>query len=643
MNKILTISTMSALIFASFLVVLANPAAAVFGQPDPDQYILVTEPVFTWDTDADPGSGTNMFAFDDSEECFVPQTDFTLYDQTYTGGTYTMTASANGWAKFGEDPFFGTGTSTFNYNHFDCESFMSFSNLQINAQPTSNSDYALMPLWDDWNPSSGFGSEVYTYTDATKTIVTWWQLPHWFSTGSVTFQLVYYATGDFCYSYLDMDGINQIPSFANSPTIGIAGLNNRGTNFLFSTGFGTPQGDYDAIPTTGTTLCGALAPERTCQLTEDFESGLNGWTIANLGALTNLWHRTNDFRGIDTDSEGNPINQHLYFGSDVTHNFNFGVVGGIVTSPVYVVANTGARIQFENWARTEGGTFFDGKDVLASVNGGPFVLLTEVTSPQGIGFFPPDVWDQVSVNVPANTGDTLQMRFLFNSLDSVANTGEGWRIDNVCLSIHQLPPTELIAFDGFVYDCQIGSLPAGAISMGGISVVNIGPNEAFGVTVELNSVDLATDIQLTGPESNLLVGEIASAEWIMVVAAGTPDGGTLEAAFDVNAGNAPAVQEVADIGIQWKNSGNDQSSYRHCQNTVREIWNAHLNVESGEADASEEATVLDAADAFLDDDWARAKKLALSVDGPGLGANGLAPGQVEGNEGNGNGGLKGNE
>jgi Ca2+-binding RTX toxin-like protein len=172
-----------------------------------------------------------------------------------------------------------------------------------------------------------------------------------------------------------------------------------------------------------------------CQFVEDFEAGPANWTTDTSLPL-NLWHMTNDYRGNDTNQNGDLIGNHWYFGSDTTHNYDFGLVFGILRSPVYTINGYKPRLEFDTFARTDGRPNADIKSVQVSVNGGPFIMIDTVGTPAGHPDSPPSVWDHVAFPFSAKLGDTVQFQFVFVSVDEWDNDHEGWRIDNICLSVY---------------------------------------------------------------------------------------------------------------------------------------------------------------------------------------------------------------
>jgi hypothetical protein len=184
----------------------------------------------------------------------------------------------------------------------------------------------------------------------------------------------------------------------------------------------------------------------------------------------------------------------------------------------------------------------------------------------------------------------------------------------------------------------------GGGGMAYVLVQNIGENEAKIKSYSWEGVDIAETQELgDAPPKNIPVGESVVIFRVAVhVYAGLVDGSVAGLDFKIvyNSDSGDPLEHTVDIAIQWKFHGNDRSEYVHSQDALRHMRCLDYAIEDGIVEDNGELT--DATLAFMAGNYQKAKNLAVKPKGvPGLGYYGLAPGQVQGNEGNGNGGLNG--
>ena len=96
-------------------------------------------------------------------------------------------------------------------------SFDTSTSAPYTNQPMPSTDapnLMVAPLWDDLNPAAG--GNIYRYYDAAgdRYIVQWDGVPHYFSTGSFTFQVILEASGVIRFQY-------EAISYGNEATVGI--------------------------------------------------------------------------------------------------------------------------------------------------------------------------------------------------------------------------------------------------------------------------------------------------------------------------------------------------------------------------------------------------------------------------------------
>jgi subtilisin family serine protease len=154
---------------------------------------------------------------------------------------------------------------------FEATSSAPYSN---GAMPNSGSpDLMVAPFWDDLNPSQG--GNIYYYHDAANArfVVQWDNVPHYFNTGSYTFQVLLYESGVIVFQYDSFtDGSSVTVGIENAgATDGLGILYNtggylqEGMAILVSAGSLVPWIDYDPI-------AGTVGPNETAQIGVTFDA-----------------------------------------------------------------------------------------------------------------------------------------------------------------------------------------------------------------------------------------------------------------------------------------------------------------------------------------------------------------------------------
>jgi hypothetical protein len=227
-KKLISVAILAAMVLMSFVVFFGGQTTAV-------PYDLQVIP-YSWDPSADPGSGIALRQYDDDYDRITMGHSFQLFDRT----SNRIWIGSNGYVKL---------------DYPGQSGYMSYYNYRIAVSSYSYADYVLCPFWDDLNPaypSTTDSRDVYYYTDSGKTVVTWWQVAHYYSSGSHTFQLVLYATGGFQFNYRSL--YPDPPNYYASPSVGVARLNNvvEATGFYYTTGsveYGTRITDIMSVGT----------------------------------------------------------------------------------------------------------------------------------------------------------------------------------------------------------------------------------------------------------------------------------------------------------------------------------------------------------------------------------------------------------
>lgn len=154
------------------------------GGPDPFGYVWIDSdesggPTFNFVDITSVGTPLNL-GDDDSAVISLPFS-FPFYGISHT----SVKISSNGYLTFGEDA-------------------ADYTNDPIPNTSTPND--LIAPFWDDLNPA--YSGDVYYYFDNVNNrfIVEWYDVPHYYSIGSYTFEVILYPDGRILYQYLNMEG-----------------------------------------------------------------------------------------------------------------------------------------------------------------------------------------------------------------------------------------------------------------------------------------------------------------------------------------------------------------------------------------------------------------------------------------------------
>jgi len=180
-----------------------------------------------------------------------------------------------------------------------------------------------------------------------------------------------------------------------------------------------------------TVQSGSLASGDTLNapLTIDFEDGATGW------ASTGLWRFTTV-----TGSGGS--NTQAWVFNNGTNYSDVNIRGGDLTSPPIAIPPGDYYLRFGYYNGTEyfnqvflNGTEWDQRHIQVSVNGGQFEELVQ-QSGDGVS-----QWlENSAIDLSAYAGQTIRLRFHFNTIDEYYNTNGGWTVDNI--SISSTPPEQ---------------------------------------------------------------------------------------------------------------------------------------------------------------------------------------------------------
>lgn len=182
---------------------------------------------------------------------------------------------------------------------------------------------------------------------------------------------------------------------------------------------------------TATTTCGSAQDSVTVfvdsgsggGLDDDFEGSVAGWTASG------LWHlATNSGCAAPQNGYNSPVNA-FYYGQDSSCDYDTGSANsGTLTSPPISGITSSSTLSFAYLREVESFSgSFDQTEVEVLHSGGTdTVFALDSSDPSSA------VWTSSgSISLAAYAGDTIQVRFTFDTGDNVDNDQIGWFIDDV--------------------------------------------------------------------------------------------------------------------------------------------------------------------------------------------------------------------
>jgi hypothetical protein len=165
----------------------------------------------------------------------------------------------------------------------------------------------------------------------------------------------------------------------------------------------------------------------TAPITEDFEGGANGWTA------TGYWNLLNGsgtaYSGSNAWWYGFPAGNY----AAATYSDGAANTGSLTSPPIYIPAAGFYLRYWSNYQTESSAVQWDRRRVLISADGGAF----EEVYPLGGELM--DFWlKSPYLDLGAYAGQVIQIRFVFETLDSRKNGYDGWRMDLV--TIDTTPP-----------------------------------------------------------------------------------------------------------------------------------------------------------------------------------------------------------
>ena len=170
----------------------------------------------------------------------------------------------------------------------------------------------------------------------------------------------------------------------------------------------------------GTGLPGCCTP---VLLSETFAGGATDWTLTATNPPCQ-WQVADD-----ATSPGAP--DVLHYGDVAKGNFDCNYNAGAATSgPVSLPDKEGLQIEFDVWLDCESGTTYDAFELHLIGENGQDSMVWQKDS-----IVPQQAWTHIAVPIATFSGQTVQLKFDFDSNDGLVNQGAGLKIDNVQVTV----------------------------------------------------------------------------------------------------------------------------------------------------------------------------------------------------------------
>ena len=205
---------------------------------------------------------------------------------------------------------------------------------------------------------------------------------------------------------------------------------------------------------------------------EDFSNGLAGWSATGLWQATTL---------CAAPQPGCSSGTFAYYGRTDMCTFNTGsTTAGTLTSPSIVLpVNPNITLSYCSRRDTEGGAVYD----RCFVKVGPTLdKVDTVLTDDGL-------WEARSATLTKYGGQTVQLVFEFDSVDSDFNNYLGWQVDNVVVSDSETlncpNPADVLIRDNLIVTSTIKktSVKGGARIVQVIKIKNNNPTTVSGLTL----------------------------------------------------------------------------------------------------------------------------------------------------------------
>jgi len=152
---------------------------------------------------------------------------------------------------------------------------------------------------------------------------------------------------------------------------------------------------------------------------DSFENGPTNWSFSG-GSGACKWQVVTNGKSVSAPGA-------LYYGNAAAKNFDCGDNSGkALSTPINIPNKTGLSLKLKAWWATETSSSYDKIFVRIKTETG----VTQIADKPGLGGTT-NTWHSKSFSMDAYAGKTIQIEIEFDSIDSIANTGEGVYFDDI--------------------------------------------------------------------------------------------------------------------------------------------------------------------------------------------------------------------
>ncbi len=208
---------------------------------------------------------------------------------------------------------------------------------------------------------------------------------------------------------------------------------------------------------------------------DDLEAGAGNWTVAGSDGLGGpaLWHLSTHRSASASTS--------FYYGLEAARNYNTGPrnLGSITSVPISLTGAQGVRLSFKYFLQKEPTLSYDVARVFISNDDGATwtPLGDALTSADSLGV-------AVHMSLSAYDGQTIRVRFDFDTVDAIENAYEGWYVDDITVTADRRvsQPTPTTTFSDDLESGLSNWTIAGSDGTGGPALWHVGSHRSSSPT-----------------------------------------------------------------------------------------------------------------------------------------------------------------